>query len=79
MLEIYLDNSATAMQMDSEVAHESEDTLGLRFVGIDLESISHLRRLLELNAGDAALIEREITALGRSVHYGRPRPAASTE
>jgi hypothetical protein len=30
---------------------------------IDLDSITHLRRLVELNAGDPALLERELTAL----------------
>ncbi|NQD96622.1 PilZ domain-containing protein, partial [Pseudomonas sp. CrR25] len=28
------------------------------------DSISHLRRLVELNLGDEALLERELTALG---------------
>ncbi|WP_175254142.1 MULTISPECIES: PilZ domain-containing protein [Pseudomonas] len=31
---------------------------------IDLESISHLRRLVELNLGDEELLERELAALG---------------
>jgi len=31
---------------------------------IDLDSISHLRRLVELNLGDEALLERELAALG---------------
>ena len=30
---------------------------------IDLESISHLRRLVELNLGDSSLLERELAAL----------------
>lgn len=31
---------------------------------IDLDSISHLRRLVELNLGDEDLLERELAALG---------------
>ena len=31
---------------------------------IDLDSISHLRRLVELNLGDESLLERELAALG---------------
>ena len=31
---------------------------------IDLDSISHLRRLVELNLGDEALLARELAALG---------------
>ena len=30
---------------------------------IDLDSITHLRRLVELNSGDAAMLERELHTL----------------
>lgn len=70
MLEIKLAGPDTVMRINAEVAHEGKETLGLRFVGIDLESISHLRRLLELNAGDPLLIEREVAALRYSVKKG---------
>ncbi|MCG8610315.1 MAG: hypothetical protein MI864_07240, partial [Pseudomonadales bacterium] len=30
---------------------------------IDLDSITHLKRLIELNVGDPSLIERELSAL----------------
>jgi hypothetical protein len=39
------------------------DYVGLRCESIDVDSITHLRRLVELNAGDAALLERELSAL----------------
>jgi hypothetical protein len=41
-----------------------DDLLGFVCRHIDLESISHLRRLVELNLGDESLLERELAALG---------------
>ncbi|HXK57002.1 MAG TPA: PilZ domain-containing protein, partial [Gammaproteobacteria bacterium] len=38
--------------------------LGLRCVSIDMESIGHLRRLVELNLGDAELLHRDLESLG---------------
>jgi hypothetical protein len=37
--------------------------LSLSCTEIDLDSITHLRRLLELNLGDPDLIERELSDL----------------
>jgi len=63
-LAILLDDAGTAIRMDSVVAHIAQDSIGLRCRSIDMESISHLRRLVELNLGDPALLERELEALG---------------
>jgi pSer/pThr/pTyr-binding forkhead associated (FHA) protein len=50
--------------MDVIIAHREEDELGLDCHDIDLDSITHLRRLVELNLGDPELLERELSALG---------------
>ena len=60
-LEMKLADSDIVMRMQTEVAHEDDDRLGLRFIEIDVDSISHLRRLMELNLGDAALINKEVS------------------
>lgn len=52
------------IRMEVKVAHVEEDQIGLSCRDIDLDSITHLRRLVELNLGDAALLERELMALG---------------
>lgn len=52
-----------AIQMQTEVAWLSDTSLGLRCLHIDIDSISHLRRLLELNLGDADLLERDLEHL----------------
>ncbi len=40
------------------------ELLGFVCRHIDLDSISHLRRLVELNLGDETLLERELASLG---------------
>jgi hypothetical protein len=50
--------------MDVVIAHQQNDELGVRCVDIDLDSITHLRRLVELNLGETELLERELSALG---------------
>ncbi|MFZ5621619.1 MAG: FHA domain-containing protein [Pseudomonadota bacterium] len=52
------------IRMDAKVAHIEEGQIGLSCRDIDLDSITHLRRLVELNLGDPALLERELMALG---------------
>lgn len=46
------------------VAHIHPDTIGFSCVQIDVDSIAHLKRLMELNIGDAELIHRELGLLG---------------
>jgi len=50
--------------MDVRVAHQGNEELGLKCKDIDVDSITHLRRLVELNLGDPELLERELSALG---------------
>jgi hypothetical protein len=50
--------------MDVRVAHQEKEELGLRCKDIDVDSITHLRRLVELNLGDPELLERELSSLG---------------
>ncbi|MCG8429185.1 MAG: PilZ domain-containing protein [Chromatiales bacterium] len=64
-ISIFLDaEQATTITMRVNVAHIDNGRVGLRCKDIDMESIAHLRRLVELNLGDAELLERELEALG---------------
>ena len=56
-------DSEICIQMQMRVVHERDNQLGLACQHIDVESISHLRRLLELNLGDASLLDRELERL----------------
>ena len=47
------------------LAHEKDGMLGFYCHEIDLDSLTHLRRLIELNLGSSDLLERELGALMR--------------
>ncbi len=64
-LSLKLSPEAT-VAMTAEVAHVEGRHVGLRCKSIDLDSITHLRRLVELNSGDPALLEREFGSLVRA-------------
>ena len=63
-LELRLTDSNVVISMAMEVAYSRDGRVGLRCLSIDLDSITHLRRLLELNLGDPQLVERELLQLG---------------
>lgn len=62
-LHLRLDESENEIVMQTRVAHIEAQHVGLLCVGIDLESATHLHRLVELNLGDTTLLERELSAL----------------
>lgn len=62
-LVIRLDGAETVIQLDGEVAHRAGNRLGMRCTSIDLESVGHLRRVVELNLGDEELLHRELATL----------------
>lgn len=53
----------TCIAMSAQVVHQTLEQLHLACVTIDIDSISHLRRLIELNIGDATAAERELSEL----------------
>ena len=63
-LELPLDSSDVTIRMEIKAAHVNADRIGLICEHIDLDSIVHLKRLMELNLGDAELVHRELSALG---------------
>ena len=54
----------TRVQMEVVLTRTQADLHGFVCRHINLDSISHLRRLVELNLGDESLLERELAALG---------------
>ena len=62
-LSIRLEPSESVIRMIGEMAHLEPGRVGVRRQEIDLESMAHLRRLVELNLGDPALLDREFDAL----------------
>jgi len=53
------------IHMDARVAHAENGRVGLRCEHIDVDGISHLCRIVELNTGDPELLHRELEALGK--------------
>ena len=54
-----------AIRMTLQWRHTDNDQVGFEVKQIDIDSITHLRRLVELNTGDTRILEREVAALGR--------------
>jgi hypothetical protein len=64
-LKIRLDTAGTAIRMEATVAHHLGHFYGLVCREIDLDSVTHLRRLVALNLGDEDLLERELALLSK--------------
>ena len=62
-LTIPLADTGNHIAMSAEVAHMEGLHTGLLCRGIDLDSVTHLRRLIELQLGDPALLERDVGEL----------------
>lgn len=62
---VYL-NDAVRIHMQVRLAWRREGLLGFACQEIDMESISHLRRLVQLNLGDDSAADRELFELSDS-------------
>jgi len=58
-LSIYLPDSSIQMKFVGELIHRQRSFYGFIFVSEEAESLGHLRRLLELNFGNAEQAEEE--------------------
>ncbi|MFO1196106.1 MAG: PilZ domain-containing protein [Burkholderiaceae bacterium] len=56
-------SEAVVVKMSTTVAHLEGRRVGLKCEHVDLDSISHLRRLVELNSGNPELLRRELSEL----------------
>ena len=62
-LSFTLHGSEIKLAFKMELVHKQEEKLGFKFISEDIESITHLRRLLGLNLGDAEQITHELPFL----------------
>ena len=51
------------LRMDVKVSHMEDDHVGLQIVEMDVDTASHLHRLIELNTGDTNILNRELAEL----------------
>lgn len=61
-VEIHL-SYAIHIEMDGTLAHQSGPHVGFYCTRIDSDSVAQLKRLVELNLGDSALLQRDIRAM----------------
>ncbi|KGM06660.1 hypothetical protein LP43_1884 [Methylophaga thiooxydans] len=62
-IDLLLQQGEIVIEMNTHVAHIDADTIGFECEQIDLDSITHLKRLVELNLGDVGLLHRELATL----------------
>lgn len=62
-LRFSLGDIGNTIRMQGTVAHLEGYHAGLVCRSIDIDSVTHLRRLVELNLGDPGLLERELSSL----------------
>lgn len=64
VLEIELTAQQKLIRMQATVIHRGgEGIMGLRCDYLDVDSVTHLKRLVQLNLGDEQLLNREMHAL----------------
>ncbi|MDH5484560.1 MAG: PilZ domain-containing protein [Gammaproteobacteria bacterium] len=63
IIELVLGEGAT-IHMEAEITHANDSHWGMRWENIDLEGLTHLRRLLELNMANPDEMHREMAELG---------------
>ena len=65
LLHFDLANGESVVEMHIAVVHEVNDEVGLQCNAIDIDSVTHLRRLVELNLGDESQLHKELSQLSR--------------
>lgn len=58
-----LEDSEITIEMVGHLAHIEPNTIGIMCEKIDIESVSHLKRLIELNVGSEELLHRDLDNL----------------
>lgn len=56
-------NDERQIAIEGTIAHREGRRVGIHCERIDLDSMTHLRRIVELNTGDESLLNRELGAL----------------
>jgi len=63
LVEIHPADGVFRIRMEVTMSHQEDQTIGMECNHIDIDSVSHLRRLVELNVGDENILNRELSAL----------------
>ena len=68
---ISLSEAGDSIIMSIKLMHQEPNHLGFECEYIDIDSITHLKRLVELNLGDHDLLNRELGAL--TIYHHEPK------
>lgn len=61
-LGITLPGSPISLEFEATMVHREEDHYGFKFLSEDLATLTHLRKLIELNTGDVETTRCELSA-----------------
>jgi hypothetical protein len=56
-------SEAVEIVMQLELTHQENQRAGFRCLNIDIDSLTHLRKIVEYNIGDPSLLDREFNLL----------------
>ena len=59
---ISLPGTPISLDFQAELVHSEESCYGFKFISENLETLTHLRKLIELNTGDAEATRSELSA-----------------
>lgn len=65
--------SGARIRMDGDIAHQRGRQVGIRCDELDLESVQHLRRILEFNVGDESVVMKELGELVAERDWEHPK------
>ena len=61
-LRISLPGTPISLDFEAELVHSEERCYGFKFISESLETLTHLRKLIELNTGDTEATRSELSA-----------------
>jgi PilZ domain len=64
---IRLSGTEACIIMSLDYSHEDDQTIGFKCKYIDLDSMTHLKRLVELNLGNGEMLKRELENLSSAL------------
>ena len=59
---ISLPGTPISLDFQAALVHSEENSYGFKFISENLETLTHLRKLIELNTGDAEATRSELSA-----------------
>jgi hypothetical protein len=60
-INIHLPSTDISLTFNAEMVHLFKNNVGFKFIGIDTDTLTHLRRLIELNTGNSEKTAQELS------------------